>query len=81
MRPPIPGAHPAVTAQDGHREEGEITHHTRGGGGGGGDGGDGGGGFFLFCSQSQSQSQIPWVVSPPRPQLNKIISFWDGPGR
>lgn len=25
MRPPIPGAHPAVTVQDGHREEGDIT--------------------------------------------------------
>lgn len=26
MRPPIPGAHPAVTVQDRHQEEGEITH-------------------------------------------------------
>lgn len=26
MRPPIPGAHPAVTVQDGCGEEGEITH-------------------------------------------------------
>lgn len=47
MRPPIPGAHPAVTMQDGHREEGEITPRTRG--------------PFLFCSQSQSQ--IPGVGS------------------
>ncbi len=62
MRPPIPGAHPAVTVQDGHREEGEITHHMWG--------------PFLFCSQSQSQSQIPRVGSRLVPQLNKIISFW-----
>lgn len=62
MRPPIPGAHPAVTVQDGHQEEGEITQHMWG--------------PFLFCSQSQSQSQIPKVGSCLVPQLNKIISFW-----
>lgn len=26
MRPPIPGAHPAVTVQDRSGEEGEFTH-------------------------------------------------------
>lgn len=57
MRPPIPGAHPAVTAQDGHREEGEITHHTRGGGSG-----DGGGGGGLFS-----------VLQPkPKPKPNPL---------
>lgn len=62
MRPPIPGAHPAVTVQDGYQEEGEITHCMWG--------------PFLFCRQSQSQSQIPRVGSRLVPQLNKIISFW-----
>lgn len=53
MRPPIPGAHPAVTAQDGHREEGEITHHTRGGGG------DDGGGALFFCFAAKAKAKSP----------------------
>lgn len=60
MRPPIPGAHPAVTVQDGHQEEGGITQHMWG--------------LFYFAAKAKAKS--PGWDPASSPLLNKIISFW-----
>lgn len=51
MRPPIPEAHPAVTAQDGHREEGEITQHMWG--------------LFYFAAKAKAKSPGWDLASSP----------------
>lgn len=74
MRPPIPGAHPAAAAQDGHREAG--TDHTCE--------------CVCVCVCGLAAAGVPCLFLQPKPnppgwdpassrRLNKIISFRDGP--